>query len=116
MRHGMKRGARKVVMLVLFAGIATGFCFSVRELWNWLMPVIFGLPHIGFWQALGLLALTRILFGGLRGWPGHRGRWGNRMRERWNEMSPEEREKFRRGLQGRCGGGPPEARPGVAAV
>ncbi len=104
MTHGVKRVARKAFILVVFAGMFVGFCFSVRELWNWLMPVIFGLPHIGIGQALGLLLLSRILFGGFRGWPGHRGRWGHRMRERWNEMTPEEREKFRLGMQGRCGG------------
>jgi len=31
-------------------------------LWNWLMPVIFGLPEIGFWQAFGLLILSNIFF------------------------------------------------------
>jgi hypothetical protein len=114
MKHRVERGIRKAILLVVFAGIFVGFCFSVRELWNWLMPVIFGLPHIGFWQALGLLLLSRILFGGFRGWPGQRRRWGHRMRERWDEMTPEEREKFKQGMQGRCGHvGVREAEPGV---
>jgi len=95
MQHRVERIVRKAVLLVVFAGIFVGFCFSVRELWNWLMPVIFGLPHIGFWQALGLLLLSRILFGGFRG-PGPGRRWGRR-------LTPEEREKFRQGMQGRCG-------------
>ena len=38
--------------------------FVVRLLWNWLLPPIFGLREVTFWQALGLLALCRILFGG----------------------------------------------------
>ena len=114
MRHRVKRGVRKAVMLAVFAGIFVGFCFSVRELWNWLMPAIFGLPHIGFWQALGLLLLSRILFGGTRGWPGHRRDWGRHVRVRWDEMTPEERDKFRRGMQGRCGQfASREAEPGV---
>ena len=36
----------------------------VRQLWNWLMPALFGRHEVTFWQALGLLALCRILFGG----------------------------------------------------
>jgi hypothetical protein len=40
----------------------------VMHLWNWLLPELFGWPQIGYWQAIGLLALCRILFGGgLRG-------------------------------------------------
>ena len=104
MKHRVQRGVRKIILLVVFAGILLGFCFSVRELWNWLMPAIFGLPRVGFSQALGLLLLSRILFGGFRGWPGHGRRWGHRMGERWAEMTPEEREKFLSGMRGRCGG------------
>ncbi len=36
----------------------------VLHLWNWLLPPLFGWRQITFWQALGLLALCRILFGG----------------------------------------------------
>jgi hypothetical protein len=83
------------------------FGWIVTGLWNWLMPEIFGVQTIGFWQALGLLLLGRILFGGFRGWPGHR-MGGRRMMmrrwaERWEKMTPEEREKFRAGMQHRCG-------------
>jgi hypothetical protein len=68
----------------------------VMLLWNWLLPRLFGFPQITFWQAVGLLALCRILFGGL----GIRGRgvgsnMGRRMAEHWTRMTPEEREKFR---------------------
>lgn len=75
----------------------------VMKLWNWLLPVRFEGPQITFWQALGLLALCRILFGGFgfRG-PG-RSRFRQRMEERWERMTPEERERFRQGLSGRCG-------------
>jgi hypothetical protein len=38
----------------------------VQWLWNWLMPDIFGLKQITFWQAVGLLFLSKLLFGGLR--------------------------------------------------
>ncbi len=82
----------------------------VKLLWNWLLPPLFGWRLITFWQAVGLLALSRILFGrwGGRGFPryGFRGR----IRERWEKMTPEEREKLRERWGGRCGGfeAPPE--------
>lgn len=74
----------------------------VRLLWNWLMPSLFGWRLITFWQALGLLVLCRILFGG-HGFRGSlRSNMRRRMAERWERMTPEEREKFRQGLGG-CG-------------
>jgi hypothetical protein len=83
----------------------------VLHLWNWLLPPLFGWRQITFWQALGLLALCRILFGG-RGWHGHRrsgfGRSGfrGRMKERCGRMTPEERERFRQRMRERFGFGP----------
>jgi len=91
----------------------------VMYLWNWLAPTLFGWRQITFWQAVGLLALCRILFGGLGG---HRPRSNmrrrmdermrRRMDERWEQMTPEEREKFRQGFRGRCWPfEPPNAKP-----
>ena len=74
----------------------------VRLLWNALLPDLFGWPAIGFWRALGLLALCRILFGGLGLHGGGGSRWRGRMGERWERMTPEERARFREGLRGRC--------------
>ena len=66
----------------------------VMLLWNWVMPPIFpGVAEIGFWRALGLLVLCRILFGGFRG---RHGGWRDKrhfMRARWEAMTPEERER-----------------------
>ena len=61
-------------------------------LWNWLMPSLFELQQINAVQALGLLVLTRILFGGFRGRHLYGG-W--RMRQRWKQMTPEERAEWR---------------------
>jgi len=91
----------KVLLLVTLA--ATVFSFVVMWLWNWLMPAVFGLHVVSFWQALGLLVLSRILFGGFRGRPGFGKHWRQRMTERWEQMTPEEREKFRAGMRGGCG-------------
>ena len=77
----------------------------VRLLWNWLLPPLFGLGQITFWQGLGILALCRILFGGFGfgNSGGPRMRMRDRMARRWESMTPEERERFREGMRGRCG-------------
>jgi hypothetical protein len=92
--------------IVGFAAFIALGGYVVQQLWNWLMPAIFGLRALTFWQGLGLLALCRILFGGFKG---HGGRHGFRrkMGERWDHMTPEERERFRHGMRGPWGWGPP---------
>jgi hypothetical protein len=80
----------------------------VKLLWNWLLPTLFGWPRIGFWQAIGLLALSRILFGGFGS---HRSGVGRHWRRRWDRMSPEEREKFRERFRERWGFVPPSREP-----
>jgi hypothetical protein len=97
-RNWIVRGV-KIAVLAVVAFAA--FTFLVMALWNWLMPQIFGWQRISFWQALGLLVLSKILFGGFRG-GGHRGHWPRRMRERWEQMTPEQREKLRKGLMCGC--------------
>ena len=86
----------------------------VMQLWNWLLPPLFSFRQITFWQALGILALSRILFGGF-GLHGSgrssvrrrvKERIEKRMAERWEHMTPEERERFRHGMGGGCGFGP----------
>ena len=80
----------------------------VMHLWNWLAPALFGLRQVTFWQAIGLLALCRILFGGFGLSGGARSNSRRRMRERmderWEQMTPEERERFRQGMRPGCGG------------
>ena len=82
-----------ILAMLLFIAIGSEL---VMQLWNWLMPALFGWRHITFWQALGILALCRILFGGFgrHGWSrsGMRRRIADRMAERWEGMTPEERE------------------------
>jgi hypothetical protein len=73
----------------------------VQHLWNWLIPAIVGWHAINYWQAVGILLLSKILFGGFRGRGGNH--WRHRMAERWEKMSPEEREKFSQGMRRRCG-------------
>lgn len=83
-----------LAILGMLAFIAIGGLI-VLYLWNWLLPPLFGWRQIAFWQALGLLALCRILFGrfGFRGTA--RPSWRRRMDERCDWMTPEEREQLR---------------------
>ena len=104
---------RKKWWIVVLAPLAMAVFIAiggevVRLLWNWLAPTLFGLREVTFWQAVGLLALCRILFGGLGlGGGSYRSRSRRRMAERWDWMTPEERERFRQGLHGRPGPMPP---------
>ncbi len=80
----------------------------VMSLWNWLMPLVFGLKMIGYWEAFGILVLAKILFGGFRhrawcggcghyggGWRQRRSYWRERMEAKMANMTPEEKEKFK---------------------
>ena len=89
--------------LLVIVGVAV-LGWMVMTLWNWVMPALFvGARAIDFAHALGLLILSRILFGGFRGHGGWRGRQQWR---RWEQMTPEEREKFQKGM--RCGRSKPQ--------
>lgn len=91
-----------VPALLLFVAVGG---VIVQLLWNWLLPPLFHWPLVSFWQALGLLCLCRILFGGLgRHVIVGRGLRG-RMRERWMRLTPEEREQLRRAIRTRFGSG-----------
>jgi hypothetical protein len=105
MNHRIGRVLRIITFVVIAAAV---FGFIIMHLWNWLMPGIFGLHTITYWQGLGLLILAKILFGGFHRHGGGGGRrWKQHMEERWAGMTPEEREKFRAGMRGRhnCGFG-----------
>ena len=101
-RHPILKGIKIAIFVIIGAAVLG---FIVESLWNALVPPIFGWHTITFWQALGLLLLSKILFGGFhRHGGGGRDRWKQRMKDRWEQMTPEEREKFRKGM--RCGRAP----------
>ena len=100
-RHSARHWALKITaFLVIGTAAAIVFTFLTMNLWNWLMPDLFGLKLLSFWQTLGLLALTWLFFGRFRGLS-HGHHWRHRMKERWMRMSPEEREKFRQHMHER---------------
>ncbi len=74
----------------------------VMLLWNALIPEIFGLMEITFWQAIGLLALSKILFGGNGFGRGRRHKRSFRMRDKFRNMSEEEKEEFKEKWRHRC--------------
>ena len=85
--RAMKFLALSPLFLAAFAGFVALGGWAIMRLWNWLLPPLFAWHTITFWQALGLLVLCRILFGGLglHGNAGQRAR--RRMAERWDSMS-----------------------------
>ena len=95
----------KGLRVLAFAAVALGALgLVVMSLWNAVLPAITSLHSITFVQALGLLALARILFGGFR--RHGRGHWRQRLRARWEHMTPEQREQLRAACaarSGRCG-------------
>jgi Ca2+/H+ antiporter, TMEM165/GDT1 family len=108
-RNRFVRGMKFAVFALAFAAFLG---LVVMSLWNWLMPALFGWHLITYWQALGVLILAKILFGGFRGRPRQHMYWRRRMLERWEHMTPEEREKFRQSMASRCGSwGSPAAAP-----
>ncbi|HKW90012.1 MAG TPA: hypothetical protein VJN21_14775 [Candidatus Acidoferrales bacterium] len=98
-----------LAIVAILAFIAVGG-EVVRLLWNWLAPALFGWRQITFWQGVGVLALCRILFGSHGFRHSARSNYRRRLAERWANMTPEERDKFRQGFRG-CRGrtAPPDS-------
>jgi hypothetical protein len=98
---------KKGIMILVFGSIAiVVFGFIVMGLWNAILPAVIGVKTITFVQALGILVLSKILFGGFSGGRGRwRGSpaWREKMKQRWDNMNPEEREKFKAEWKNRCG-------------
>lgn len=120
----MKRMAKYTALGILFAAVMVavlGLVAGVTQyLWNWLVPDLFSGPVITFWQAAGLLILSKILL-----WPiGRGGRWGHRhggpgpyWSARWKSMTPEQRERLKARMREkwcapRTPADPPQGAPG----
>ena len=98
---------RYVARGIFFAIAAAAlFGFVVMALWNALIPAVFNGPTLTFWQALGLLVLSHLLFRGWAPWRygnWHHEKWRRRFEEKLAAMTPEEREQFRSEWKLRCG-------------
>lgn len=96
-----KRFAGILLMVVL---ALTVFSFIVMQLWNYVLSPVLHVQTVNFWQAMGILVLSKILFGGFRGgWGDRRGAWRRKMYENWENMTPEQREQFRERWRKQCG-------------
>lgn len=96
-----------IKFILLTVVLVMAFSLAVMLLWNWLVPALFDGPTINLPEAVGLLALVKILLSfGRGGWGGGKGRqgraWKKSLRSKWAQMSPEEKEKFRHGFVKEC--------------
>lgn len=98
----------KRAIFIPIAIVAGVFIFGsvVMLLWNALLPAVLGVSTITFWQALGILVLSKILFGGFGGHGGHHRphhyHGHHEMRAKMMHMTPEEREKMKSEWKHRC--------------
>ncbi|WP_211345549.1 hypothetical protein [Paraflavitalea soli] len=107
MRHsrGPRRFNERKAFMILACVVAfiSLFSFIVMKLWNAILPDVLHVSTITFWQAMGILVLSKILFGGFGGWGHKKHEWKRKLNEKWQDMTPEERMKFKETLQNRFG-------------
>lgn len=107
--HPSHRRMPPLAKFLFFLAMAALFLFVMGQvimfLWNNILVDVSGVKPLGFWQSLGLLALSRILVGGFRFGP-PRGPWNRSPRhnwkEKWMQMSDEERTAFKSRWKERC--------------
>lgn len=104
MKNNAKYNKFFILVPILIFLTVTGI---VMLLWNGLLPEILGVKTISYWQAMGILVLSKILFGGFHCAPGKFRKWKEeRIKSRLEGMSEEDKEEFRRKLKERFGGNP----------
>ncbi len=94
MRNNMRFFFPIIIIFILF-----GLSFVIQLLWNHIISPTFSLTQFNYWQAMGLFAFCRILFGGFKfgPFPNHQAQ-----KEKWRNMSEEERTKFKEEWRKRC--------------
>jgi hypothetical protein len=98
----------KIIKIVILAPLFIfGIGYITMELWNCLVPELFHGPLIDFWQAIGLLILSKILFGGFKGRGGcccghGHGSWKERMKNKWDNLSEDERKSLKNRFFSKC--------------
>ena len=90
-----------IIFLVIIAAMAFGAVVMI--LWNAILPEVIGVKAISFLQAVGILLLSKILFGGFQGGCSARRQKWMEMQQKMKEMTPEEKEKFKSEWKTRCG-------------
>jgi hypothetical protein len=86
-----------IKMIALFVLILAALSAAVMLLWNWLLPEIFDLPAISYWQAAGLLLLSKLIFGFGRGHKSHPGpqKWKAYWASKWSHIPEEDKMKWK---------------------
>ena len=100
---------KKAIGMVVCAALAiVALGFVIMTLWNHILVTVLSVKAITYTQALGIFVLSKLLFGGFRGKGcgcgnscGLRGK-GREMKEKWQNMMPEERETFKQNWRSRC--------------
>lgn len=105
MRNPVRWVMRGMAVAIVALAVLALVGLVVMLLWNATVPGLFHGPLLEYWQAVGLLLLSRLLFGGLRARGWHGGWRGRMWRERWEQMTPEERARMRERYMSRCGRG-----------
>ena len=99
---------KAVMILVFCTAFVMLFSSIVMRLWNGILPDVLGVKLISFWQAMGILVLSKILFSGFGGFvhkkEQFKNRFRQRMREKWENMTPEEKVQFKEEWKNRCKG------------
>lgn len=99
---------KAVMILVFCTAFVMLFSYIVMRLWNGILPDVLGVKLISFWQAMGILVLSKILFSGFGGFAHKKehfkNRFRQRMREKWENMTPEEKIQFKEEWKNRCKG------------
>ena len=99
----MTKGGKALMILLCVAAFISLFSFIVMSLWNAILPEVLNVNAINFWQAMGILVLSKILFGGFGGWGNKKQAWKQKMQEKWEHMTPEERNRFQESFKSRFG-------------
>src|SRR5882762_2181784 len=98
------RRFRLLIPLAVLAFVSL-LSFAVYSLWNGVLTDVLGVKAITYWQALGLLVLSKILFGGFPG--GRRGFGGHARKhmllKHWESLDPEQRERMREEMREKFG-------------
>jgi hypothetical protein len=96
------------LMPLVVLGFVALFTYAVYALWNGVLAEVVPVQTITYWQALGLLVLAKILFGGFPGRCGPGGPpWRDRAKAKhWESLTPEQREHMREEMRHRFGAWP----------
>lgn len=103
MNNKRRFGPPKFVIALCAVAAIFGFGAIVMLLWNAILPDVLHVSAITYWQALGILVLSKILFGGFGGGRKKCGGPSRGFRERFRNMTDEEKEKLKEAWRNRCG-------------